>query len=289
MSVATLTFFLVRITGDPVKAMLPDGATLEQEHALRASLGLDHPLWEQFVAYMGGLVRFDVGKSLMFRQPALDLIAGRLPATLLLAAGAMTFALIVSIPIGIIAAIKRGKAVDSAAVGIVLVGQSTPAFFVGILLIMVFAVALRWLPANGIGSFANLILPSITLGMYSMAMIARLLRSSLIDVLGEEYIRTATSKGLSPTRVVLDHGLRNAALPVVTIVGLEFGSLLGGAILTEQVFSWPGVGQLTVQAIANRDFPLVQAIVLFLSLIFVVTSFLVDIAYAFLDPRVRLG
>jgi peptide/nickel transport system permease protein len=171
----------------------------------------------------------------------------------------------------------------------VLVGQSTPAFFVGIVLILVFAVELRVLPASGTGGFEHLILPAITLGLYSAAMIARLLRSSLIDVLGEDHIRTAKAKGLSPLRVIFANGLRNAALPVITIVGLEIGSLLGGAILTEQVFSWPGVGQLTVQAISNRDYPLVQATVLFLAIVFVGVNLIVDILYAFLDPRVRLS
>lgn len=287
--VATLTFFLVRLTGDPVQAMLPDNATIEQEQNLRAQLGLDRPLLEQYLAYMGGIVRLDFGTSLFFHQPALELIASRLPATIQLAAGALLFALVVALPAGTIAALRRGKAADSAVVAVVLLGQSTPAFFVGILLILVFAVNLHWLPASGSGTPLSLILPSITLGLFSMAMIARLLRSSLIDVLGEDYIRTARAKGLSRWGTIRAHALKNAALPVVTIVGLEIGSLLGGAILTEQVFSWPGVGRLTVEAITNRDFPLIQAIVLFLSMVFVLTNLLVDIAYAFIDPRVRLS
>ncbi|MCU1475536.1 MAG: transporter permease [Subtercola sp.] len=287
--VATITFFLVRLTGDPVQAMLPPTATLDQENALRAQLGLNQPLIIQYLSYLGGILHGDFGQSLFFHQPAFDLILDRLPATIELASGAMVFALIVAIPAGIIAAVKRGSAADSSVVATVLVGQSTPAFFVGIILILVFAVNLHWLPAGGMGGFNHLILPAITLGLYSMAMIARLLRSSLIDQLGEDYIRTARSKGLSRWQVIRDHGLQNAALPVITIIGLEIGSLLGGAILTEQVFSWPGVGRLTVEAITNRDFPLMQAIVLFLSVIFVVANLVVDIAYAFLDPRVRLS
>jgi peptide/nickel transport system permease protein len=287
--VATITFFLVRLTGDPVQAMLPPNATIEQENLLRQGLGLDRPLIIQYLSYLSGILHLDFGQSLFFHEPAFELIANRMPATIELATGAMIFALIVAIPAGIIAAVKRGSAADSSVVATVLVGQSTPAFFVGIILILVFAVNLHWLPASGIGGFDHLILPAITLGLYSMAMIARLLRSSLIDVLGEDYVRTARSKGLSRWEVIRDHGLKNAALPVITIIGLEIGSLLGGAILTEQVFSWPGVGRLTVEAITNRDFPLMQAIVLFLSMIFVVTNLIVDIAYAFLDPRVRLS
>ncbi|WP_226842017.1 ABC transporter permease [Brevibacterium sp. FME37] len=287
--VATLTFFLVRLTGDPVKAILPDNASLEQETALRAQLGLDQPLLNQYLSYMGGVIRFDFGDSLYFREAALPLILSRLPATIELAAGALIFALIVSIPAGMVAALRRGKSTDSAVVATVLIGQSTPAFFVGIILILIFAVNLSWLPSSGMGGLSHLILPAITLGLYSMAMITRLLRSSLIDVLGEDYIRTARAKGLSRWQGIRDHALKNAALPVVTIVGLEIGNLLGGAILTEQVFSWPGVGRLTVEAITNRDFALIQAIVLFLSLVFVVTNLLVDIAYAFIDPRVRLS
>jgi len=287
--VATLTFFLVRLTGDPVQAMLPPEATLAQEQSLRQALGLDRPLFVQYLSYLSGILHLDFGQSLFFHQPAFSLIVERLPATIELGAGALVFALLVAIPAGIIAAVKRGSAADSSVVAAVLVGQSTPAFFVGIILILVFAVNLHWLPASGRGGFDHLILPAITLGLYSMAMIARLLRSSLIDVLSEDYIRTARSKGLSRWQVIRDHGLQNAALPVVTIIGLEIGSLLGGAILTEQVFSWPGVGRLTVEAITNRDFPLMQAIVLFLSVIFVVTNLIVDIAYAFLDPRVRLS
>lgn len=287
--VATLTFFLVRLTGDPVQAMLPETATIDQEEALRAQLGLDRPLIEQYLAYLMGILRLDFGTSIFFHQPALELIVGRLPATIELATGALVFALLVALPAGTIAALRRGKAADSTVVALVLLGQSTPAFFIGIVLILIFAVNLNWLPASGAGTWQSLILPAITLGLFSMAMIARLLRSSLIDVLGEDYIRTARAKGLTGWGTIRSHALRNAALPVVTIVGLEVGNLLGGAILTEQVFSWPGVGRLTVEAITNRDFPLIQAIVLFLSMVFVVTNLIVDIAYAFIDPRVRLS
>jgi peptide/nickel transport system permease protein len=287
--VATVAFFVVRISGDPVKALLPPNATAEQERVLRHSLGYDRPLLTQYLSYLKGLLHLDFGRSIFFQQPAMDVIMNRLPATIRLASAALIFALVVAIPAGIISAIRRGKATDSSVMAVVLIGQSTPAFFVGIVLILVFAVELRVLPASGIGGFDHLILPAITLGLYSAAMIARLLRSSLIDVLGEDHIRTAKSKGLSPFQVVVGNGLRNAALPVVTIIGLEIGSLLGGAILTEQVFSWPGVGRLTIEAITNRDYPLMQATVLFLAIIFVGVNLIVDLLYAVLDPRVRLS
>lgn len=287
--VATVAFLVVRLAGDPVKAMLPENATLAQEQALRHTLGLDKSVIQQYFSYMWGLLHFDFGQSLSFHQPALDIILNRLPATAQLGAAAMVFALGVSIPAGIISAVRRGRATDSAVMGAVLVGQSAPAFFVGIMLILIFSVELKWLPASGFGGFDHLVLPAITLGLYSMAMIARLLRSSLIDVLSEDHIRTARAKGLSPTQVVLTNALRNASLPVVTIIALEVGSLLGGAILTETVFSWPGVGRLTVEAVTNRDYPLMQATVLFLAVVFVVVNLIVDILYAFLDPRVRLN
>lgn len=287
--VATVSFLLVRLSGDPVRQMLPPDATLEQENALRATLGLDRSLLDQYVSYMTGLLRFDLGQSLFYHRPALDVILERLPATLQLSVGAFVFALVLAIPAGIVSALRRGTSTDTSVMAAVLVGQSTPAFWVGILLILVFAVNLRWFPASGMGGFANLVLPSITLGLYSSAIIARLLRSSLIEVLGEDYIRTARAKGLAGWKVVASHGLRNASLPVVTVIGLEVGSLLGGAILTEQVFSWPGVGRLTIEAITYRDYPLMQATILFLAAVFVLVNLLVDLSYAFLDPRVRLS
>ncbi|WP_031466442.1 ABC transporter permease [Sciscionella sediminilitoris] len=286
--VATVVFFLVRISGDPVKVLLPPDATVAQEASLRASLGLDRPLFLQYLHYLGGILRFDFGNSLFYDQPVSSVLAERLPATVELAAAALVIALVLAIPAGTLAALRRGKSSDTGVMTGVLIGQSTPPFWAGILLILVFAVGLQVLPASGYGGIEHLVLPAITLAIYSVAMIARLLRSSLIDVLGADYMRTARAKGLGELGVVLGHGLRNAALPVVTVIGLEVGSLLGGAILTEQVFSWPGVGRLTVEAISNRDFPLVQATVLFFAATFVVVNLLVDLSYTFLDPRVRV-
>ncbi|WP_040407833.1 ABC transporter permease [Amycolatopsis nigrescens] len=286
--VATVAFFLVRLSGDPVKLLLPPDATADQEATLRASLGLDRPLLAQYLDYLAGLPRLDFGTSLFYDQPVADVLFARLPATLELAAAAIVVALVLAIPAGIMAALRRGRATDTGVMTGVLIGQSTPPFWVGILLILVFAVQLKVLPASGYGSFAHLVLPAVTLAVYSVAMIARLLRSSLVDVLGSDYIRTARAKGLGTGSVVLSHGLRNASLPVITVVGLEVGSMLGGAILTEQVFSWPGVGRLTVEAIANRDFPMVQAAVLFFAATFVLVNLVVDLSYTLLDPRVRV-
>ncbi|MER5405699.1 ABC transporter permease [Streptomyces sp. NPDC002769] len=284
---ATVSFFLVRLSGDPVKLLLPPDATAQQEAVLRGSLGLDRPLFTQYVDFLWGLPRLDFGNSLFYNEPVRTVLADRLPATLQLAAAALVVTLVIAIPAGIFAAMRRDRASDRGVMTMVLLGQSTPPFWVGILLILVFAVGLHALPASGYGTFAHLVLPAITLAVYSVAVVARLLRSSLIDVLSSDHIRTARAKGFGPLKIVLTHGLRNASLPVVTVIGLEVGSLLGGAILTEQVFSWPGVGQLTIEAISHRDFPLVQATVLLFAATFVVVNLLVDLSYSFLDPRVR--
>lgn len=288
LCVATVAFILVRLSGDPVKLLLPPDATAAQEATLRGSLGLDRPLAVQYLDYLWGLPRLDLGTSLFYDQPVSTVLAERLPATLLLAAAAMAVALLIAVPAGIIAALRRGRAGDTGVMAGVLIGQSTPPFWVGILLILLFAVQFKMLPASGYGTPAHLVLPAVTMAVYSIAVIARLLRSSLIDVLGSDYIRTARAKGLGTATLVFSHALRNASLPVITVIGLEVGNLLGGAILTEQVFSWPGVGRLTVEAIANRDFPLVQATVLFFAATFVLVNLLVDICYTVLDPRVRV-
>ncbi|MEU6673717.1 ABC transporter permease [Streptomyces sp. NPDC046853] len=286
-AVATIAFLLVRLSGDPVTQLLPPDATRAQEDTLRAQLGLDQPLIAQYGDYLWGLLHFDLGDSLVHGRPVAEVLAERLPATLQLALGAMVITLLVAVPAGIYAAMRRGRAGDTSVMTAVLLGQSTPPFWIGILLILVFSVQLKALPASGYGTFAHLVLPAVTLSVYSVAVIARLLRSSLIDVLGSDHIRTSRAKGLSPGKVVLAHGLRNAALPTVTVIGLEFGGLLGGAILTEQVFSWPGIGRLTVEAISHRDFPMVQAAVLFFAAAFVLVNLLVDLSYSLLDPRVR--
>lgn len=285
--VATAVFFIGRLSGDPVKLMLPPNATPEQVETLRRTLGLDEPLLVQYLDFLAQLARLDLGRSLYFDQPSIQLILERLPATIQLAAAAFVFAMAVAIPAGIIAAVWRGSIVEGVVQLVVLVGQSTPAFWVGILLILVFAVQLEIFPTGGVGGPQYLVLPAVTLGFYLMAMVARLLRSSMLEVLNEDYIKTARAKGVSSFAVITRHAFRNALLPTITVIGLEIGSLFGGAVLTETVFAWPGVGSLIVEAINNRDFPLVQAVVIILAGIFVVVNLLVDISYAVLDPRIR--
>jgi peptide/nickel transport system permease protein len=285
--VATVVFFIGRLSGDPVKLMLPANATPEQVETLRRTLGLDEPLLVQYLDFLARLAHLDLGRSLYFDQPSIQLILERLPATIQLAAAAFVFAMAVAIPAGIIAAVWRGSIVEGVVQLVVLVGQSTPAFWVGILLILVFAVQLEIFPTGGVGGPQYLVLPAVTLGFYLMAMVARLLRSSMLEVLNEDYIKTARAKGVSSFAVITRHAFRNALLPTITVIGLEIGSLFGGAVLTETVFAWPGVGSLIVEALNNRDFPLVQAVVIILAGIFVVVNLLVDISYAVLDPRIR--
>jgi peptide/nickel transport system permease protein len=287
VGVATIVFLLVRLTGDPVKLMLPPDATQGQEQALRHSLGLDAPQIVQYAQFMASVGRLDLGQSLRYGQPALSLILQRYPATLQLAAAALLFSLVIAIPAGVLAATRRGKTADTGVMSVALIGQSSPAFFTGIFLILLFAVTLRWLPTGGIGTPQHLVLPAVTLGLYLMSAVARLTRSAMLDVLNEDYLRTARAKGLSSTAVMLRHALRNSMLPVITMIGLETGALLGGSIITETVFAWPGVGQLVVQAIAARDYPLVQASVLVLAATFVLINLTVDLSYSWLDPRIR--
>ncbi|MFD1414299.1 ABC transporter permease [Oceanobacillus jeddahense] len=285
--VATVVFFIARITGDPVSIMLPPDATLEQENQLRSSLGLDKPLIQQYVIFMGNLLQLDLGTSLRYGESTLSLISERMPATIQLGVAAMVFSLSIAVPAGIITAIKRGKWLEKLVMSTVIFLQSVPVFWVGILLVLIFSVTLGWLPTGGVGTAWHLILPAIALGTHLLALVARLLRASLVESLESDYIRTAKAKGLLPKKVVGKHAMRNSLLPVVTIVGLEVGALLGGSVVTETVFAWPGVGQLLILAIYNRDFPLVQAIIIILAGIFVVVNLLVDILYAVIDPRIK--
>lgn len=283
----TIVFALSRLSGDPVAQLLPEDATAEQTAQLRETLGLDRSLPVQYLDYLRGLVTLDLGTSLQYNEPVSTLILERIPATALLALAALLITVVVAFFAGTISAMRRGTAVDRAVMGAVLVGQSTPAFWVGILLILLFGVQLSVLPAAGYGTFAHLILPATTLAIFSVAVVSRLLRSSLVEVLGQDHVRTARAKGASETRVLLGHSLRNASMPVITVLGLELGSLLGGAILTEQIFNWPGIGRLTIDAISFRDFPLVQGTVVLFAATFVLVNLLVDLSYAIIDPRVR--
>jgi ABC-type dipeptide/oligopeptide/nickel transport system permease component len=285
--VATAVFIILHLSGDPTALMLPADARPEDAARLRHAFGFDRPLPVQYVDFLAGLLHGDLGTSLRFQQPALGLVLERVPMTLLLAVSGLTFSIVLALPIGIMSAARRGTWIDSLGMSVALLGQSVPVFWLGLMLIMVFAVGLHWLPALGSGGLDHLVLPTISLGLFSAAATARLLRAGLVEVLDQEYVRTARAKGLAEQRVLLGHAIRNALIPVVTMLGLQFGALLGGALVTETIFAWPGMGRLLIQAIYNRDYPLAQAAILWLALIFVAVNLLVDLLYGALDPRIR--
>jgi ABC-type dipeptide/oligopeptide/nickel transport system permease component len=285
----TLTaFLLAHLTGDPVRLMVPEDATERQIAELRHELGLDRPLPILFAEYIAHALRGDLGPSIRYRKPTLSLILERLPATVQLSSAAMVIALVIAIPSGIISAVRPGSLLDAVTSTAAIVGQALPPFWIGIMLIVLFAVHLGWVPAAGRGGLGHLVLPAITLSLFPMARLARVLRSSLLDVLQEDYIRTARAKGLAELRVIVRHGLRSACIPLLTVAGLTYGSILGGTVITESVFAWPGVGRLALEAVYNRDFPLVQAIVLVAASMFIFINLFVDVAYGWLDPRIRL-
>ncbi|MDZ7751218.1 MAG: nickel ABC transporter permease [Gammaproteobacteria bacterium] len=288
--VSVLVFLLIHLVpGDPVEVMLGEGARPADRVELERALGLHQPLPVQLADYFSGLVRGDLGDSLHSRQPVMEVIAGRLPATVVLAVAALVVALVLAVPLGLVAAVRPDSAWDSGAMTFSMVGVSIPNFVLGPLLILLFSVHLGWLPVSGWEGPASLVLPAVTLGTAMAAILSRMVRSALLDVLGEDYIRTARAKGLDELTIVVRHGLRNAALPVITVVGLQLGTLLGGAVITETVFAWPGIGQLTVEAIQRRDYPVLQGCILVISLAYVVINTLTDLAYGVLDPRVRIG
>ncbi|MCC6626886.1 MAG: ABC transporter permease [Chloroflexi bacterium] len=282
-----VVFFLARLApGDPVDLMLPPDALPEERQSMRERLGLDKPLLVQYGVFLQHAVQGDFGRSLYYRKPVIQIIAEHLPRTLLLASAALVISLTLAIPIGILAAIKRDSILDYLGTLLALLGQSLPGYWLGLMLILLFAVQLRWLPTSGYGTPAHLVLPAVTLGVGLMAIVMRLTRSGMLDVLNEDYIRTARAKGLATPSVVLRHALKNTLIPLVTVVGLQLGSLLAGAVIIETVFAWSGVGLVLVTAIGARDYPLIQAGVLFVSIIFVFTNLLVDLLYAALDPRI---
>lgn len=286
--VMTIVFVIMRFSGDPTLLLVPEGASREHVEALRRELGFDRPIIVQYLDYLGDLLRLDFGNSVVQRVPAVDIVATRIPYTLMLAGGALLIAFGIGVPVGVAMAVWRGRAVERLLAGIVLTGQSMPTFLSGILLILVFGVLLGWLPTSGSGGVEALVLPSIALGALSMSTFARMARIAVVDELGKDYVRAGRARGLSPGGVVLRHVLRNAAIPVVTIAALEIGNLLAGAVIVETVFAWPGIGQLAIQSIQSRDFLVVQVVVLFVSLVYVAMSLLADLAYAVLDPRIRL-
>jgi ABC-type dipeptide/oligopeptide/nickel transport system permease component len=286
--VATLVFSLIHLVpGDPAQAMLGDGASPEDIAQLRTRLGLDRPLLEQYGGYLEGLARGDLGTSLRTQQPVTRQIAERLPATAELAASAMVVAVALALPLGLIAAVRRGTWVDQGAMGLALVGISVPGFWLGPLLALVFAVELGWLPVSGRGTLAHLVLPAVTLGSALAAILARMTRASVLEELREQYVVAARARGASRVRAVVVHALRNSLIPVVTILGLQLGAVLTGSIITETIFSWPGVGRLLIQSINFRDYPMVQGCILLIAVTYVTMNLLTDLVYGWLDPRIR--
>jgi peptide/nickel transport system permease protein len=288
LGVATLVFSLIHlIPGDPAQVMLGDAASPEDVTALRHRLGLDRPLYAQYGAFLGGAVRGDLGTSLRTEEPVVSAIAERMPATFELAFASMVIALLVAIPLGIAAAVHAGSGVDHAATTIALLGISMPNFWLGPLLAIVFSIWLGWFPVSGRGTAGHLVLPAITLGAPLAAVLARITRASVIEELRELYVLAAEARGVSRWRAILAHAFRNSLIPIVTVLGLQFGSVLTGAVITETIFAWPGVGRLLIQSINFRDYPLVQGCILLIAMTYVSMNLLVDVLYGFLDPRIR--
>ena len=286
--VSVLVFVILRVLpGDPAKMLLPEGAPQSAVDELNRQLGLHEPLYVQYGLFVKSVFRGDFGQSFQYRAPALRVVLERLGATVQLALAAMLITVLIGVSLGIVAAVRRGTRYDYASTVLAVLGQSLPNFWLGIMLILLFGVALRWLPTSGFESWRHLILPAVTLAAFPMALVARLTRSSMLEILGRDFIRTGRAKGLAERAVVLRHALRNAAVPLLTVLGLQIGTLLGGAVITESVFAWPGMGKLVVDAIFFRDFPVVQTVLILSATIFVVINLLVDLLYTVIDPRIR--
>lgn len=288
VGMSLLVFVILRVLpGDPAKMLLPEGAPQAQVDELNRQLGLREPLHVQYAIFVRSVFRGDFGQSFQYRAPALAVVVERLPATIQLTLCAMVLTVGAGVVIGIVAAVRRGTRYDYAGTALAVLGQSLPNFWLGIMLILLFGVTLRWLPTSGYRDWTHLVLPAVTLAAYPTALVARLTRSSMLEILGRDYIRTGRAKGLAERAVILRHALRNATIPVVTVIGLQIGTLLGGAVITESVFAWPGMGKLVVDAIFFRDFPVVQTILILSATIFVVINLLVDALYTLIDPRIR--
>ncbi|WHX50187.1 ABC transporter permease [Paenibacillus woosongensis] len=287
--VATIIFFILRLTGDPVLLMVPQNATAEDIAVLRHALGLDQPVGLQYLQFLKQIFTADLGYSYIQNMPVLDIVMERIPYTIDLAISALILTVIIGVPLGMITAIYKGTWIEKICMPFILVGQSMPAFWTGILLIMLFAVQLKWLPSSGAENLQSLILPAMTLASLSIATVARMTRSSMLEQLGQDYVRTARSKGVGIPRMLYRHLLRNASIPIITVIGLECANLLGGSVITETIFAWPGLGQLTIQAIAARDFPLVQAVVVLGAAVYIFINLITDLIYGWIDPRIKLG
>ena len=288
VGVSVFVFAILRVLpGDPAKMLLPEGAPESAVEELNRHLGLREPLPVQYAIFLRSVSRGDFGQSFQYRAPALRVVAERLPATLHLTLAAMVLTVFFGVSIGIVAAVRRGTGYDYAGTVLAVLGQSLPNFWLGIMLILLFGVALRWLPTSGFEGWRHLILPAITLAAFPTALVARLTRSSMLEILSRDFVRTGRAKGLAERVVILRHALRNAAIPVLTVIGLQIGTLLGGAVITESVFAWPGMGKLVVDAIFFRDFPVVQTVLILSATVFVVINLAVDLLYTLIDPRIR--
>ena len=287
--VVTLVFFIQRITGDPTALLLPETATQADIEAMRTTLGLDRPLIEQYINFLGDMARFDLGRSFVQNASVEEIIVSRIPETLQLATGALVVALLIGLPLGLLMALTKGRFISRWIMGIVLACQSMPTFWSGIMMILVFGVWLRWLPSSGTGTLSHLIMPSIALGLLSLATYARITRSAVVDEMDKEYVRSALARGVGTKRLVTKHLMRNSLIPIISITALELSQLLAGAVIVETVFAWPGLGLLTVQSIAARDFVVVQAVVLLGAFVTIFANLGADILYSIVDPRVRLS
>jgi peptide/nickel transport system permease protein len=288
LGVSFVVFLILYLTGDPALLLLPPDATADDIREFRERMGFNDPFIVQYGRFLAGALRGDFGQSVRHGEPAFHLVVERLPATFELSGAALLVALLLAIPAGVVSAVRRNTLVDYVATVVALLGQSMPTFWLGIMLILVFSVQFNLLPSSGRGDLQHLVLPAVTLGLFTTARITRLTRSGMLEVLNQDYIRTARAKGVSGRPIVWKHAFKNAAIPVVTIVGIELGTLLGGSVITETIFAWPGVGRLSVQAIYNRDYPVVQAAVFLLASTFVLVNLVVDLLYTYLDPRIRL-
>jgi len=284
-----LVFMMVRVTGDPAALMLSREASPEQLEALREEMGFNDPALVQFKRFMSGAILGDFGNSLHFKTPALPLVLERLPATVQLASVGLLMAIIIGIPIGLVGGFTPGSVVDSVGRFVALIGQSVPNFWLGLMMIIFFGVRLGWFPTFGRDSWNSVVMPAFVLGLPVMGQLVRLTRSAVLEIRGEDFIRTAHSKGLEPRTIYLKHVLRNVSIPLVSVIGVQFGYMLGGSIYIEAIFSWPGMGGLLEQSIGWRDFPLIQAIAVFTSLIVLLLNLLTDLAYSIIDPRIRYG
>ena len=288
LGISFVVFGILHLTGDPSLVLLPPDATPEDVLKLKEAMGFNDPFFVQYARFLRGALAGDFGQSIRHGEPAFQLVVDRLPATFELAGAGLAIAIVLAIPAGIISAVRRNTVIDYVSTVMALLGQSMPTFWLGIMLILLFSVQFHLLPSSGRGTMQHLILPAITLGLFTTARITRLTRSGMLEVLNQDYIRTARAKGVGDPPIVWKHALKNAAIPIVTIVGIELGTLLGGSVITETIFAWPGVGRLSVQAIYNRDYPVVQAAVFLLASTFVLVNLVVDVLYTYLDPRIRL-